>query len=46
MIFLVINRYLKEGNQVGTEMLDEIERATHYFRENYNQNIIIEQYPE
>ena len=25
MIFLVINRYLKEGNQIGTEMLDEIE---------------------
>ena len=46
MIFLVINRYLKEGNQIGTEMLDEIERATHYFRENYNQNIVIEQYAE
>ena len=44
MIFLVINRYLKEGNQVGTEMLDEIERATHYFTENYNQFISIKDY--
>ena len=25
-------------------MLDEIERATHYFNENYNQEIIIEDY--
>lgn len=43
-ILLVINRYLQEGNDIGTEMLDEIERATHYFHENYNQNIVIEDY--
>lgn len=43
-IFLIINRYLKEGKDIGTEMLDEIERATHYFNENYNQNIVIEDY--
>lgn len=43
-IFLLINRYLKEGKVIGTEMLDEIERATHYFNENYNQNIVIEEY--
>ncbi len=43
-IFLLINRYLKEGKEIGTEMLDEIERATHYFNENYNQNIVIEDY--
>lgn len=45
-IFLLINRYLKEGKQTGTEMLDEIERATHYFNENYNQQIVIEKYAE
>ena len=43
-IFLIINRYIKEGNDVGTELLDEIERATHYFNENYNQQIVIEDY--
>ncbi len=43
-IFLIINRYLKEGNQVGSEMLNEIERATHYFNEHYNQPIVIEKY--
>ena len=43
-IFLIINRYLQEGNDVGTDMLDEIERATHFFNEHYNQQIIIEDY--
>lgn len=46
-IFLLINRYLKEGGkQIGSEMLDEIERATHYFNENYNQPIVIEKYAQ
>lgn len=43
-IFLIINRYLQEGNDIGTEMLDEIERATHYFNEHYNEPIVIEDY--
>ena len=43
-IFLIINRYLQEGNDIGTDMLDEIERATHFFNEHYNQQIIIEDY--
>ena len=43
-ILLIINRYLKEENAVGTEMLDEVERAIHYFNEHYNQPIIIEDY--
>lgn len=43
-IFLIINRFLKEENNVRTEILDEVERATHYFNENYNQQIIIEDY--
>ena len=43
-ILLIINRYLYEGSDIGTDMLDEIERATHYFNENYNQTIVIEDY--
>ena len=43
-IFLTINRYLQEKNKIGTEMLAVIEQATHYFYENYNKNIIIEDY--
>lgn len=43
-IFLIINRYLKEGSDVGSEMLNEVERATHYFNEHYNQPIVIEDY--
>ncbi len=43
-IFLIINRYLKEGNDIGSEMLDEVERATHYFHEHYNETIVIEDY--
>lgn len=45
-IFLMINRYQKEGQKIGSEMLDEIERATHYFNENYNKTIVIEKYAE
>lgn len=43
-IFLMINRYLKEGTQLGSEILNEVERATHYFNENYNQSISIKEY--
>lgn len=43
-IFLAINRYLLEGKKVKSETLDEIERATNYFLENYNKDIIIEDY--
>jgi len=43
-IFLTINRYLREKNKIGTEMLTIIEHATHYFYENYNKNIVIEDY--
>lgn len=43
-IFLTINRYLREKDKIGTEMLAIIDHATHYFYENYNQNIVIEDY--
>ena len=43
-LLLMINRHLKEGNTMGTDALNEIERATHYFNENYNKNICIKDY--
>lgn len=43
-ILLMINRFMKEDNFSGSEILNEIERATHYFNENYNKEISIEQY--
>ena len=43
-IFLMINRFLKEGTELNSDALDEVERATHYFNENYNLNISIKDY--
>ncbi len=43
-IFLMINRYHSETKDLGAQMLNEVERATHYFNENYAENISIEGY--
>ncbi len=43
-IFLVINRYIKESNTPGSDMVNEIERAVSYFTENYQKDISIEAY--
>ena len=43
-IFLSINRYLQERSNTDTEMSMLIEYATQYFHENFNQNIVIEDY--
>lgn len=43
-IFLMINRYLKEGRKTGSDIQNEIERATHYFNEHYSSPINIEDY--
>ena len=45
-IFLLVNRYLQEGNHLVTGLYDEVEKATKYFNENYNKNIVIEKYAE
>lgn len=45
-VLLVINRYLKEGQKAGNDMINEIERAAHYFRENFNKEISVEQYAQ
>ena len=45
-IFLMINRYLKEGQTASSDVINEIEKATHYFNENYNKQIKIEEYAE
>ncbi len=43
-IFLMMNRYMKEGRKTGSDIQDEIERATHYFNEHYSAAISIEEY--
>ena len=43
-IFLTINRYIKEGKQTKNDTINNIERAVHYFNENYSKPISIEQY--
>ena len=43
-IFLTINRYIKEGKQIKNDTINDIERAVHYFNENYSKPISIEQY--
>lgn len=43
-IFLTINRYIKEGKQAKNDTINDVERAVHYFNENFNKPISIEQY--
>ena len=45
-IFLTINRYIKESQQIKNNTINDIERAIHYFNENYAKPISIEQYAE
>ena len=45
-IFLTINRFLKEGQYTNSDMINDIERAVHYFKENFNKEISIEQYAD
>ena len=45
-IFISINRYIKEGRETKSDTISDVERATHYFKENYNKQISIEQYAE
>lgn len=43
---LAINRYVKEGKGKKSDLVNEMERAAHYFEENYNKEIYVEQYAE
>ena len=45
-IFITINRYIKEGRETKNDTINDIERAAHYFKDNYNKQISIEQYAE
>lgn len=45
-VLLMINRFIKEDHTQGSDTFNEIERATHYFNENYNKDISIKQYAE
>ena len=40
----MVHRHQSEVRELGAEMLNEIERATHYFNENYAKEISIEEY--
>ena len=43
-IFITINRYIVEGRQTKNDTINDIERAVHYFNENFSKPISIEQY--
>ena len=43
-IFITINRYIKERRGTKNDTINDIERAAHYFKDNYNKQISIEQY--
>ena len=43
-IFLLMNRSLKEGQKTGSDIRNEIERATHYFNEHYSAELNIKDY--
>lgn len=43
-IFITINRYIKEGRETKNDTINDIERAAHYFKDNYNKQISVEQY--
>ena len=45
-IFITINRYIKERRETKNDTINDIERAAHYFKDNYNNQISIEQYAE
>ncbi|MBQ4115908.1 MAG: helix-turn-helix transcriptional regulator [Clostridia bacterium] len=45
-LLLMINRHLTESKNARAQVLDEIEKSIHYFNENYNKPIIIEDYAE
>lgn len=43
-IFLLSHRHRTEGQKTGSDIRDEIERATHYFNENYHSVLSIKEY--
>ena len=45
-ILITINRYIKERRETKNDTINDIERAAHYFKDNYNKQISIEQYAE
>ena len=43
-IFITINRYIKEGRESKSDTINDIERAAHYFKDNFTKPISVEQY--
>ena len=45
-LMLTINRYAHEENETKSDMINEIERAAHYFSEHYSEDISVEDYAQ
>ena len=43
-LLLTVNRYIKEGRLTTNKVMNDVENALHYFEENYNKDISVEQY--
>lgn len=43
-MLIFINRYIKEEQKAGSDMINEIERALHYFKQNFNKEISVQSY--
>ncbi len=45
-IFIMINRYISDGRRADSDIQNEIERAAHYFNENYSKPLNIDEYAD
>lgn len=45
-IFILLNRYHSEDKKTGSDVQNEIERATHYFNKHYHEQISIDDYAQ
>ena len=43
-ILIMINRYIIEGNEIESQMINEIEKSVHYFNNNFSSQISVEDY--
>lgn len=43
-ILIIINRYIKEEHRADSNMINKIERALHYFKQNFNKEISVQNY--
>ena len=43
-ILTTINRYIKEGRETKSDTINDIEKAAHYFKDNFNKVISVKEY--